>query len=146
MNGNVMTRFGLQRLAACLLLTWAGVGHAADFGCTESAALLRYACSYDLRDDFFSSTAQCLDASVPDAACSGDAEAQYDDGSEECSEVLEARLDLCEALDNATHEPAFGALFTAEFVDPAQIGGAVAPNPYAIGRDTENNDGAAAEF
>ena len=130
MNGNVMTRFGLQRLAACLLLTWAGVGHAADFGCTESAALLRYACSYDLRDDFFSSTAQCLDASVPDAACSGDAEAQYDDGSEECSEVLEARLDLCEALDNATHEPAFGALFTAEFVDPAQIGGAVAPNPY----------------
>ena len=51
MNGSLMTRFGLQRLAVCLLLTWAVVGHAADFGCTESAALLRYACSYDLRND-----------------------------------------------------------------------------------------------
>ena len=107
-----------------------GVGNAADFGCTESAALLRYACSYDLRDDFYSRTAQCLDASLPDAACRSVAEADYDDGSEECSEVFDARLDLCEALDNATHEPAFGALFAAEFVDPGQIGGAVAPNPY----------------
>ena len=130
MNGNVVTRFGLQRLAACLMLTWAGAGQAADFGCTESAALLRYACSYDLRDDFYSRTAQCLDTSRADATCSSDAESEFDDGSEECSEVFEARLELCEALDNATHEPAFGALFAAEFVDPAQIGGAVAPNPY----------------
>ena len=57
---------------ACLSLTWAVAGHAADAGCTESAALLRYACSDDLRDDFFSSTAQCLDTSIADAACSGD--------------------------------------------------------------------------
>ena len=130
MYGRPGIRSRIQQLAGCLFVTWAGTCHAANPGCTESATLLRYACSYDLRDDFFSRTAQCLDTSVPDAACGDDAEEQYDDGSEECSAIFEARLDLCELLDDATHEPEFGAHFAAEFVDPRQIGGAVAANPY----------------
>ena len=60
----------------------------------------------------------------------GFAESEYDEAIEECDDVLDARLDLCEALDDAVHEPRFGSAYAADFVDPRAIGGAVAPNPY----------------
>ena len=102
----------------------------AEPGCAASALSLRLACEFDLRDDFFTSSAQCLDVVNQDPACFSDAEAEFDDGLEECGDVLEARLDVCESLDDATHDPEFGPDFAANFVDPLQIGLTIAPNPW----------------
>ena len=102
----------------------------AEPGCAASALSLRLACEFDLRDDFYTQSAQCLDVTNQDAVCFSDAEAEFDDGLEECGDVLEARLDLCESLDDATHEPEFGVDYVADFVDPLQIGVTIAPNPW----------------
>jgi hypothetical protein len=59
-----------------------------------------------------------------------DADTEYEEGLEECGDVLAARLDLCESLDDATHDPEFGPDFAASFVDPLDIGGTVTPNPW----------------
>jgi hypothetical protein len=120
-------------------IVWVGgllLGHlavsavAADAGCAESARMLRYACEYEVRAEFREATAPCLDNSTTKDACMADAEAAHDDARAECDETLQARLDLCEQLDDAAHDAAFGPDFAANFVDPHQIGGTVAPNPY----------------
>jgi hypothetical protein len=103
---------------------------AAEAGCAQSGHIQRLACEYDLRDDYFTRKAQCLDRTASDDACIEDAATEYDDGLEECNEVLAARLELCDALDDATHDPAFGPAFADSFVDPLQIGSTIAPNPW----------------
>ena len=121
-------------LAACVCAgcVWALMADyaLADPGCANSTHTQRLACEFDLRDDFFTSSAQCLDAANQDPVCFSDAEAEFDDGLEECGDVLEARLDLCELLDDATHDPEFGPDFAANFVDPLQIGVTITPNPW----------------
>lgn len=103
---------------------------AGEPGCAATAQTQRIACEFDLRDDFFTTTAQCLDTAVPDQACLGGAGGDFDEGVEECDDVLEARLDFCESLDDATHDPEFGQAFAANFVNPLQIGVSVPPNPW----------------
>ncbi|MCZ6856165.1 MAG: hypothetical protein O7G86_19785 [Gammaproteobacteria bacterium] len=101
-----------------------------DFGCSESARLLRYACEFDTREGLFESRAVCLDSSAPDDECFAAAEDDLAENREECADVLEARLEVCEALDDAVHEPEFGEDYAGNFVDPLLIGNGVAVNPY----------------
>ena len=102
----------------------------AEPGCAASAHTQRLACEFDLRDDFFTKSAQCHDVDNQDPTCIEEADLDYDDSLEECNDVLEARLDLCESLDDATHDPQFGPDFAANFVDPLTIGAATTPNPW----------------
>lgn len=102
----------------------------AQAGCSVSAHTQRLACEYDLRDDFYTVTAQCLDTDNQDPACFDAADADFGDGLDECNEVLAARLDLCESLNDATHDPAFGPDDAVNFVDPLEIGNTVDPNPW----------------
>ena len=81
-------------------------------------------------DDFYTASAGCHDTNNADPACFDDAGADFVDGIDECNEVLAARLELCESLGDATHDPSFGPDFAANFVDPLEIGGVVAPNPW----------------
>ena len=112
------------------LIVMCGHAVAGEPGCAASAQTQRLACEFDLRDGFFTTTAQCLDTAVGDEACFIDAEVEFDEGVEECDDILEARLDLCESLDDATHDPEFGEAFAANFVDPLEIGLSIAPNPW----------------
>ena len=116
--------------AALTLLSAPSPAAAQDVGCSASARLLRFACAADLRDDFFTATARCIDSNNPGAACIEAAEDELDDGREECGEIFAARLEICEVLDDATHEPPFGPAFAANFVDPTEIGISIAPNPW----------------
>ena len=102
----------------------------AEPGCAASAHTQRLACEFDLRDDFFTKSAQCLDVDNQDESCFDQADADFDDGVEECDDILEARLDLCDSLNDATHDPQFGPDFAANFVDPLTIGAATTPNPW----------------
>ena len=121
-------------LAACFCVggVWflTGAPVLAEPGCAASAHTQRLACEYDLQDDFFTVSARCLDTANQDPVCFSDAETEFDDGIEECNDVLSARLDFCELLDDATHDPEFGPEFAANFVDPLEIGNTIAPNPW----------------
>ena len=109
-----------------------------DFGmfavgpCSSSAVSLRRACSVDIVDDLFEGRAICADISDADerAECIADLAVEEVETAEECDDVFDARLELCEALDDAAHEPAFGFMHAANFVDPRDIGAGVTPNPY----------------
>ena len=115
--------------AGLLLMSVSAASYAAP-GCSASAHLQRLSCEFDLRDDFFTTSAHCLDESNPVPACFDDADSEFDDGLDECNEVLSARLDLCESLGDATHDPLFGPDFATNFVDPLEIGNSIAPNPW----------------
>ena len=130
MNHLPTATWDVRYICAVLFLAATNQAFADEFGCSESARLMRYACINDLRDAFYTRTAQCQDNTILDGACIEDTQADYDEGDEECGGSLEARLELCETLGDATHEPPFGSLFAANFVDPTEIGSTVAPNPY----------------
>ena len=103
---------------------------AGEPGCAASTRTQRLACEFDLRDDFYTQSAICLDSAVQDETCFSDAAGEFDEGIEECDDILEARLDLCESLEDATHDPEFGEDFAVNFVDPLEIGLSIAPNPW----------------
>jgi len=126
---NTLRAVALSTICISLILMF-GHAVAAEPGCDASTQTQRLACEFDLRDDFFTTTAQCLDTAVEDEACFVDAEVEFDEGVEECDDVLEARLELCESLDDATHDPEFGEAFADNFVNPLEIGISIAPNPW----------------
>jgi hypothetical protein len=116
--------------ATCKLAHAGPPRHPHDPGCSTTARWLRYACAFDTRDDLYTAIAKCQDSSHVDGDCLAQARSDFGEAREECGDVFEARLDVCEALDDAVHEPPFGLDFAEFFVDPREIGGSVAPNPY----------------
>jgi len=100
--------------------------------CSSSAVSMARACAADIIDNSFESRAFCAD--FEDEAtredCLADLGLEEEEGEEECDDVFEARLELCESLADAAHEPSFGPIFTSNFVDPRDIGGAVTANPF----------------
>ena len=100
--------------------------------CSSSAVALRRACALDIVDNRFEGRAVCAD--IVDETdrddCLADVESGAEEEGEECSDVFDARLELCADLSDAAHEPAFGAAFAASFVDPAAIGSTVRPHAF----------------
>lgn len=97
--------------------------------CSTHAVLLHRACVADMTDDFFVHVADCLYV-TPEADeddCRSDAIEERAEKREECADVYEARLDLCELVGEQRFVPEFDP---AEFVDPDEIGVSVDPNPY----------------
>ncbi|HSG66946.1 MAG TPA: hypothetical protein VLD39_18200, partial [Gammaproteobacteria bacterium] len=74
-------------LAAMLSATVPATAAGEEVGCAASATLLRFACAADLRDDFFTATARCLDTAAPNEDCLDEAEGAFDEDREECGEV-----------------------------------------------------------
>ena len=120
----------LPAVISSLLILMTPGQSVAEPSCSASAHTQRIACDYDLRDNFFTESAICLDTSNVDASCIDDAHAAFDEGFGECGEILVARLEVCESLEDATHDPEFGEDFADNFVDPLEIGNTVAPNPW----------------
>jgi hypothetical protein len=116
--------------ATCKLAHAGRPGHSLEPECSTTARWLRYACAFDTRDDLYTALATCEDSSLVDQECLADAKGEYREAREECGEVFKARMEVCEALDDAVHDPLFGSEFAGSFVDPRDIGGSVAPNPY----------------
>jgi hypothetical protein len=100
--------------------------------CSSAAVSLQQACEVDTFDDLFEGTGICNDIFDDDdrADCMDDVARDIGEKEEECDDTFDARLQLCEELGDAPHEPAFGAAFAAEFVDPLAIGETVTPNPW----------------
>jgi len=97
--------------------------------CTQSAYAAFIACQAEVQDDFWVATAGCIDESewAERRACNAEAKEDRKDAKEECGEQFEARRDLCDLLGGGRYDPEFDP---GDFVDPDDIGGSVAPNPY----------------
>ncbi len=122
---------GLAATTCSTLLAFITLPALAEQGCASSARLASLACEYSVRDDFHAKRAICLDGAAAELSdCFVEAQESADEAREECAAVDEARLDLCERLEDAVHNPEFGEEFAANFVDPLQIGVSVTPNPY----------------
>jgi len=100
--------------------------------CSSAAVSMAQACAIDVFDDIYENTAICAD--IGDASERADCEAEVAleaaEKSDECDAVFDARLALCADLGDLGHDPAFGAAYSASFVNPLEIGATVTPNPW----------------
>ena len=126
----------LPVISGLLLLTnsiaWAG--HDDDDGysrgvCSSTAYTLIRACKYDAKDDYWLGKAKCLNVTDHKERweCFVDNYADMLEANEECRDVLDARLELCDEIGEAAYDPDFDP---ENFVDPRDIGDNVVPNPY----------------
>jgi len=98
-------------------------------GCTQIAKSAKKACNAEVQDDYWIANGNCKNLSDPATrdACIKAAKAERKEAKEECEDQFDARKDLCEALGEGFYEPVINP---AEFVNPADIGGSLAPNLY----------------
>lgn len=89
--------------------------------CTQTASAQLDACKSEVKDDFFSARARCLnesDAAARDA-CFDEAKVEKQDGTEECGEQRTARRELCAELGEEPYHPSFDpADFDVDFATP----------------------------
>lgn len=120
-----------KAVAACLLgaVTVGAQSAVAGGPCTKAAEAVRVACGYDVKDDYWTGKAKCIN--VSDTAerreCFADLGEEMDEGVEECNAQLGARLSLCKAVGQDRYDPDFSP---EHFVDPRDIGSTVTPNMY----------------
>ena len=103
---------------------------AVDVGaCSTHARLMRRACYADRWDDFLVHSADCVYVTAAEdrKECREEAWEERAEKKEECEDVYEARLDICEVVGE---EPFALDLDPADFVDPDDIGDTVTPNQY----------------
>ncbi|MCL4791895.1 MAG: hypothetical protein KJ040_07570 [Gammaproteobacteria bacterium] len=105
-----------------------GFGYS-DRTCSRTAAAAFSACLYEVLDDFWIDNGKCKNHADPDerADCLSDIRSAPREGHRECRAQKNARVDLCNELGEAPYDPPFEP---AMFVNPADIGGSVAPNPW----------------
>lgn len=97
--------------------------------CTRSARLSYLACAYESADDFWGAQSDCTNVSDPidHATCRDSAYDEFEEQTEECSSILDARTDFCEDFGESRYEVTLEA---ANFVNPSDIGSTVDPNPF----------------
>jgi hypothetical protein len=100
-----------------------------DGPCSLTAEAARVACGHEADDDYFIAIGKCVNLSDVNARarCNQVAARRHAGAPEECNEVFEGRDDFCDAAGQGAYDP---DIDPADFVDPADIGGSVAPNPY----------------
>lgn len=97
--------------------------------CSTHARLMRRACEADRTDDYLVHLADCyyVTSEAEQGACRSEARAEREEKGEECTEVFEARLEVCQLVGEQRFDLEFDPL---EIVDPNEIGISIAPNPY----------------
>jgi hypothetical protein len=97
--------------------------------CTSTAKAARQACRNEVEDDYWIAIGNCnnLSDALDQYECLDQAALDREEGRELCGEQYEARLDVCDLVGEARHDPDFDP---ADFVDPDDIGGLVDPNPF----------------
>jgi len=140
MNENILPLIRL--LPPTLLLGLAFTAQAANDGdsdgdgrpsaCERTAGQIFQACKYDVRDNYNLVIANCLNLATRQErrACRDDARVESYAEQEDCRDVREARKDVCAVLgeDRYDLDPLLDP--TISFIDPDDVPGIYAPNPY----------------
>ena len=104
-------------------------GHKPAGFCTRTAKAALTACGNEVRSDFWIATGNCINVLDDEErkACDADAREEKKNGNDLCQEQFQARLDFCDVVGQDRYDPDFDP---GQFVDPADIGDSVKPNPY----------------
>ncbi|MBF8291517.1 MAG: hypothetical protein HW392_344 [Steroidobacteraceae bacterium] len=97
--------------------------------CSSTTKAAFAACLNEGLDDFWIGNGKCQNESEVGerGECLADNKASLKEFRQECGAQRDAREDLCDALGQAPYDPVFE---TGNFVNPDDIGGSVAPNPW----------------
>lgn len=103
-----------------------------DSACERSAEFMYRACRHDVRDDYLTTAANCVNISNrPERrACFREARALRVEEAEFCEEVEEAREEACEILGEDRYDPDPLLDPDIEFIHPDQVPGIYAQNPF----------------
>ncbi len=97
--------------------------------CATTSQAARNACIKEAQDDYWIAIGNC--ANLADAAarpeCREDARSELQEASPDCRDQYDARQEVCDALGEGPYAPQY---HPSDFVDPLDVGGSVAPNPY----------------
>jgi hypothetical protein len=100
--------------------------------CSKTAQAVYKSCLNEIADDYWIAYGNCINVldSEKREDCFNDAkksEDGYKAAKEECKDQFEARRELCEDVGEDRYDPEINP---GDFVDPANIGDSVTPNPY----------------
>jgi len=97
--------------------------------CTSTTQAAYNACLNEGLDNFWIGNGKCQNESDGNerTKCLADNRQVQEDFAQECTAQRDARTAICGALGEAPYDPLFER---ANFVDPDNIGGSVAPNPW----------------
>ena len=103
-----------------------------DSACEQSAEIMYRACRHDVRDDYLTVAANCVNfpSRSERRACLKDAKAMRMEESKFCREVEEAREEACEILGEDRYDPDPLLDPDIDFIDPDQVPDMYAPNPF----------------
>jgi hypothetical protein len=105
-------------MVSAMLLLSLGQPVLADGVCTTTAQFAFIACKNEVRDDTWEGRAICINFEDYEefAECRADNWAERKEGLEECSDIKEARLELCDALGEDPYDPDFDPVdFDSDF-------------------------------
>lgn len=103
-----------------------------DSACEVAAGIMHKACRADVRDDYLTTAANCVNISSREArrACFREARAARAEESEFCGDVAEAREEACEILGEDRYDPDPLLNPDIEFIHPDQVPDIYTPNPF----------------
>ena len=128
-----------RKIALLLLATvlgsaaaYASKGNHDDSACEVSAKIMYKACRNDVRDDYLTTAANCMNISSRSERrdCFREAWAVRKEERESCREVEEAREEACEILGEDRYDPDPLLDPGIEFIHPDQVPGTYPQNPF----------------
>ena len=95
--------------------------------CAMTTAAALSACQSEKQDDYWIAVGNCHNLVNEKAACLREARKALIEGKQLCREQRKARAEVCRAVGEAPYDPEVNP---AMFVNPAEIGKSITPNPY----------------
>lgn len=130
---SISTKFPMHLAVTALVLPALLLSNAAiaEIGCSASTRYSNLACQFAAKDDLFTDRAKCMDSPGMDLeTCLDDVDESFEEVLEECADIFYAQLEVCDATDDASHNPDFGPEYAGNFIDPLEIGISETPNTY----------------
>jgi hypothetical protein len=122
---------GAASIACAFVLAVAGATRAGSIEgpCALAAHAALVACNHEAEDDYFIAIGKCANEREADERthCNRAANLRREVAPVACHAQFEARDDFCDDVGQEPYDP---EIDPAAFVDPADIGGVVAPNRY----------------
>ncbi len=95
--------------------------------CSMTTAAAFSACQNEQQDDYWIGVGNCHNLADGKTACLREARKTMNEGKQICREQRRARQEVCRAVGETPYDPEINP---ALFVNPAEIGKSIAPNPY----------------
>lgn len=132
MSGTRMITLLLLATALSSTTAYASNGKDDDNACEVTAKIMHQACRNDVRDDYLTTTANCINISSRSErrACFREARAVRAEERRFCREVEDAREEACEILGEDRYDPDPLLDPGIEFIHPDQVPDIYAPNPF----------------